>query len=855
MSQYNAQSIEKKWQEKWDTEKTYKCNNPGDKNFDSSKPSYYVLDMFPYPSGSGLHVGHASGYVGTDIIARKKRMDGFNVLHPMGWDAFGLPAEQYAIQTGQHPRVTTEVNANNFRKQLKLLGLSYDWDREIDTSLPEYYKWTQWLFLKLYEKGLVYQKEVAVWWCEDLKTVLANEEVINGRSERGNYPCVRRPLKQWVLKITEYADRLLSDLDLLDWPDHIKKMQSDWIGRSEGAEIDFVVENSDKKIRVFSTRVDTIFGVTAVVLAPEHPWVKDLTTEAQKTDVQNYLNQTSAKSERDRQAEVKEISGTFTGSYAYHPLIANKKIPIYIADYVIADYGTGAVMSVPAHDERDYRFAKLLELPLIPVIKPDGIISDIECFTEDGVLVNSEIFSGLKSSDARSKITTTLENKKLGSKKITYKLKDWVFSRQRYWGEPFPLSFDESGNIIPTPESELPVVLPEMKDFTPSEDGSSPLARVQDWVKYTSKAGKSLERSTDTMPGWAGSCWYYLRFMDPHNAKEPFSKNAISYWKQVDLYVGGTAHAVMHLLYARFWHKVFFDCNLVPTPEPFKKLFNQGLVTAFAFKDSTGRLVVSDEVENVEGVYKRKSTGETVERFITKMSKSLKNVVNPDDIITSHGCDILRAYEMFMGPLDDEKPWTDDGLPGCTRFLKRTWNLFHDDSGEIRKNLLRSASVTSDFTADQQQIEEAFHKCLKRVNESFVNFNFNTSIAAFMEYLNDISGKVDQMTTAQGENFLRILSPFCPHIAAELWEKTQHNNRIDFEKWPELDLKLAEGSTFELVISLNGKPKKRLKTQRGSSSSILEAKALEAMSDLVSKDKIIKTVVVPDKLVNFVVKS
>ncbi len=857
MAKYAPQQFEKKWQSRWDKEKTYHARNPGELGFDPLMPSFYVLDMFPYPSGSGLHVGHASGYIGTDIIARHKRMEGFNVLHPMGWDAFGLPAEQYAIQTGQHPRITTEQNANTFRSQLKKLGLSYDWEREIDTSLPEYYRWTQWLFLKLYEKGLVYQKEVAVWWCEDLRTVLANEEVIGGRSERGNHPCVRRPLKQWVLKITEYADRLISDLGQLDWPESVKKMQVDWIGRSEGAEIDFQVLSAltDLKIRVFTTRPDTVFGVTALVLAPEHPWVGRLTTAEQKAAVEKYVAKATSKSDRERKSEIKEITGVFSGSFASHPLIADKKIPIYIADYVIAEYGTGAVMSVPAHDERDHLFAKNQGLPQIRVVVGETNKNSPEiCFTEDGVLENSGKFSKLNSNEARIQITAELKKIGLGQQKITYKLKDWVFSRQRYWGEPFPLSFAPDGSIVPMHESELPVVLPDMKDFTPSEDGAAPLARVPEWVHHTSKsmAGVPLKRSTDTMPGWAGSCWYYLRFMDPKNTQAPFSNEAAKYWGQVDLYVGGTSHAVMHLLYARFWHKVFFDLNLVAHPEPFKKLFNQGMVTAFAFKDLTGRLVASDHVQAKGAEWIRKSNGEKVERFITKMSKSLRNVVNPDDVIASHGCDVLRAFEMFMGPLDDEKPWSDEALPGCERFLKRVWNFFHEENDDL-KSQFSAKNLPS--TPGQQAIEQAFHRCLKRVNDSFVNFNFNTAIAAFMEFLNTISEHPADMSRAQAENFLKMLSPFCPHIAAEIWEQLGHTSYIDFEKWPVLKPELLEDTNFELVISVNGKPRKRVNALRGISSEKLEQLAKESVAELIVGQTILKVIVVPDKLVNVVVKS
>ena len=853
---YEPRKIEKKWQQKWETSQVYKTPNPGEPGFDPQKKPYYILDMFPYPSGSGLHVGHSSGYIGTDILTRRKRMDGLNVLHPMGWDAFGLPAEQYAIQTGQHPRVATDINSANFRRQLKLLGLSYDWSREVDTSAPEYYKWTQWLFLKLYEKGLVYLKEVPVWWCEELKTVLANEEVIHGRSERGNFPCVRRPQKQWILKITDYADRLIEDLNLLDWPESVKKMQIDWIGRSEGAEIDFPLPGLGKKIRVFSTRPDTLFGVTALVLAPEHAWVGELTTPAQKQKVADYLQKVSAKSELERKAETGTITGVALGTFADHPLRAGEKIPLFIADYVIADYGTGAVMSVPAHDERDHLFAQTMGSPVkIVVVPANGQTAATDCYTEDGILQNSESFTGMDSASARKKITEELTRKGLGQVKVSYKLRDWVFSRQRYWGEPFPLSFAPDGSIVPTHETELPVLLPEMTDFKPSSDGSSPLGRAKNWLQHESKSrpGIKLNRTTDTMPGWAGSCWYYLRFMDPNNSQAAFSKEAVSYWQQVDMYVGGTSHAVMHLLYARFWHKVFFDLNLVPTKEPFKKLFNQGMVTAFAFKDQTGRLVINDDVEpGPHNSWRRKSTGEELERFVTKMAKSLKNVVNPDDVIENHGCDVLRTFEMFMGPLADEKPWASEGVPGCERFLKRVWNFFLDENDLLKPHLKPNADAPDANL--NLKIEKALHRCLHRIDAAFENFNYNTAVAAMMEFMNTAYEHPEAMTSDQAERFLLMLSPFAPHLAAELWEVTGHSTWIDFAAWPKVNPKMLVDETFELVISINGKPRKRLEVERNQPDAKVESIARQAVADIVKPDQIMKVIIVPNKLVNIVAK-
>lgn len=833
-------AIEKKWQKKWLEQKTHKAINPGEPGFEAGKKPFYVLDMFPYPSGSGLHVGHASGYIGTDIIARKKRMEGYNVLHPMGWDAFGLPAEQYAIQTGQHPRKTTDINTANFRKQLQNIGLSYDWDREIDTSDPKYYRWTQWLFLKMYKQGLVYRKEMPVWWCEELKTVLANEEVINGRSERGNYPCERRPLTQWVFKITAYAEKLLDGLDELDWPESVKKMQRDWVGRSEGAEIQFLLETSSK-IEVFSTRPDTLFGVVALVLAPEHSLVSQVTTKENESAVREYQARANQKSERDRKAEVQTITACFTGGYATHPLTGNR-IPIYIADYVLADYGTGAVMAVPAHDERDFLFAKTMGLECPRVIEGGGETD--QCYPGEGTMINSGDYSGLPSEVGRSKIIAELESRGLGNRRITYKIRDWIFSRQRYWGEPFPMLLTETDDIVLAEEVDLPVVLPEMKDFEPSADGSSPLARVKEWVEVTTQEGKKLRRVTDTMPGWAGSCWYYLRFMDPHNTQAPWSKEAIQYWQQVDLYVGGASHAVMHLLYARFWHKVFYDIGLVPTREPFKKLFNQGMVTAFAFKDSTGRLVPTDEVIAKGAGWVRLTDGSPVERFISKMAKSLRNVVNPDDVIEARGCDVVRLYQMFMGPLADEKPWDDVGLAGCENFLKRLWNYIFDEQGNLK---------LADSSSEQNW--KALHKALKRVNDSFEQFNFNTSVAAFMEGLNDLKATNEPLSKPQLEFLVKMMQPFTPHLSSELWEKLGHKEVIDYASWPELEPKYLIQTDFELVFQVNGKIRKRKQVAVDISQAEVFELASAELSEFLQGKEIIKQIYVPKKLCNIVVKG
>lgn len=851
MSNSKFRLIEKKWQKKWIDEKYYKVLQPGEPQFDPQKPTYYVLDMFPYPSGSGLHVGHASGYIGTDIIARKKRMDGYSVLHPMGWDAFGLPAEQYAIQTGQHPRQTTDINTSNFKKQLQNIGLSYDWDREIDTSHPNYYKWTQWIFLQLYKQGLVYKKEMPVWWCEELKTVLANEEVINGRSERGNYICERRPLTQWVFKITQYAEKLLNDLDLLDWPESVKKMQRDWIGRSEGAMIDFTTQDN-QSVQVFSTRPDTLFGVVALVLAPEHPLVPFLTLNTHKDEVLKYQTQANQKSERDRKAEVQKITACPLGGVVKHPL-SGESLPVYIADYVLADYGTGAVMAVPAHDERDFLFAKTMGLPIKKVIQNESSESliqtesqaeSVSCFTGEGILIHSDSYTGLTSQQAKSLIIKDLEKKQKGQFRVTYKIRDWIFSRQRYWGEPFPLLISDTGDIVLVDEINLPVELPPMIDFQPSPDGSSPLARVNEWVTVQTPEGKVYRRVTDTMPGWAGSCWYYLRFMDPHCQTAPWSHEAVKYWKQVDLYVGGASHAVMHLLYARFWHKVLFDIGLVVTPEPFKKLFNQGMVTAFAFRDETGRLVPSDEVQSTGTGWVRISDQKPVERFISKMAKSLRNVVNPDQVIEEKGCDALRLYQMFMGPLADDKPWDDVGLSGCENFLKKLWNFIFDENQNL-KHLSANESPA---------IWKALHKALKRVNDSFDHFNFNTSVAAFMECLNDVKESESYFTSEQLLFLVKMMHPFIPHFTSEVWEKLGNKTKIDYEKWPELNMSFLVENTFELVLQVNGKIRKRKVVAIDLNEDAIFKIAEEELSEQLKGFSILKRIYVPKKLCNYVVK-
>jgi leucyl-tRNA synthetase len=856
-NQYQPRTFESSHQARWEEAGLHRAVGPG-----SGKPKYYVLDMFPYPSGSGLHVGHALGYVGTDIVARKKRMEGFDVLHPMGWDAFGLPAEQYAIQTGRHPRQTTDENTANFRRQLKNIGLSYDWSREIDTSHEGYYKHTQKLFKTLFEHGLAYRAEVPVWWCEELKTVLANEEVINGRSERGNHPCVRRPLKQWMLKITAYADRLLADLDGLDWPESIKIQQREWIGRSEGASIRFPLE-AGGEVEVYTTRPDTLWGATFMVLAPEHPLVERIVTQGERAAVEAYAAAARSKSELERTELSKEKTGVFTGAYALNPLLdrddPRARIPVWIADYVLWGYGTGAIMAVPGHDERDFEFARKHGLAVREVVQPpqgEKGLAEGACFSGEGVALASGPLDGLATPAAKARAIELLEQRGVGAKKTTYKLRDWLFSRQRYWGEPFPLVHLEDGTVVPLPDDALPVLLPAMDDFKPSPDGSAPLARAKDWVETREpKTGAKARRDTDTMPGWAGSCWYWLRFMDTANDKQPFSREAEAYWGPVDLYVGGASHAVMHLLYARFWHKVFFDAGLVHTKEPFQKLFNQGMVTAFAYEDASGRLVASDEVETKGDGFARKGSGEQLFQIVTKMAKSLKNVVNPDDIIEEHGCDAFRLYEMFMGPLADSKPWNPRDIPGCRRFLERLWRVFVDEktAAPVRPHLLVEAS--QELQGDSLALEKALAKTLVRVEESFTHFNFNVAVAAFMTFVNEATKAPQGMTRSQAQRLLAALSPFAPHVAEELWLRLGCAGLCASEPWPKADPRHAVDDEIDLPVQVNGKLRATPKAPKDAGKDQLEAVARAAVVAHLEGKEVLKVVVVPGRLVNFVVKG
>lgn len=800
---FNHQEIEKKWQTYWEQNKTYKTSE------EKGKRKFYALDMFPYPSGAGLHVGHPEGYTATDILSRMKRAQGYNVLHPMGWDAFGLPAEQYALDTGNDPADFTKHNIETFKRQIKALGFSYDWDREINTTDPEYYKWTQWIFLKLYEKGLAYIDEVAVNWCPALGTVLANEEVIDGKSERGGHPVERRPMKQWMLKITAYADRLLEDLEELDWPESLKEMQRNWIGRSEGAEVTFQIDGQDESFTVFTTRPDTLFGATYAVLAPEHSLVEKITTAEQKSAVDAYLEQVKTKSDLERTDLAKDKTGVFTGAYAINP-VNNEKMPIWIADYVLVSYGTGAIMAVPGHDERDYEFAQKFELPIREVVAGGDVTK--EAYTGDGEHVNSDFLNGLNKEDAIQKMISWLEEKGIGTKKVTYRLRDWLFSRQRYWGEPIPIIHWEDGTMSAVPDEELPLRLPVTKEIKPSGTGESPLANIDDWVNVVDPVtGKKGRRETNTMPQWAGSCWYYLRYIDPKNTEALADKEKLAEWLPVDIYIGGAEHAVLHLLYARFWHKFLYDIGVVTTKEPFQKLFNQGMI-------------LGDGNE--------------------KMSKSKGNVVNPDDIIDSHGADTLRLYEMFMGPLDASIAWSTNGLDGSRRFLDRIWRLFVEEDGSLNPKIQVS---------EDTGLEKVYHQTVKKVTEDFEGLRFNTAISQLMVFINE-AYKAPVLPTRFVEGFVKMLAPIAPHIAEELWEKLGFNETITYEAWPAYDEAKLVDDEVEIVVQINGKVKAKLMVPADANREVLEE---IAMGDIKVKEQIDgktirKVIAVPGKLVNIV---
>ena len=804
-SAYDFLAIEKKWQAFWLESKAFKTEDVSD------KPKFYALDMFPYPSGAGLHVGHPEGYTATDIISRYKRMCGFNVLHPMGWDAFGLPAEQYAVKTGTHPRITTDQNINRFREQIQALGLSYDWDREIDTTDPKYYRWTQWIFLQLFHKGLAYESFAPVNWCPELGTVLANEEVIDGKSEVGGHPVIKKPMRQWVFKITEYAERLLEDLEPLDWPDAIKQQQRNWIGRSEGAEVNFTIGgHADETLRVFTTRPDTLFGATFMVLAPEHAAVEKITATAYRAKVDEYVEKAKARSERDRMADTSK-TGVNTGAFAINP-VNQEKIPIFIADYVLISYGHGAIMAVPGHDQRDHEFAKQYGLPIKRVIT--GGKEDIEqsAHAGDGECVHSDFLNGLNKEAAITAMTTWLEENKFGKKTITYKLRDWLFSRQRYWGEPIPIVHDKDNRPVPLAESELPVTLPQLEDFKPSGDGESPLAKVENWLDVE-RDGAAFKRETNTMPQWAGSCWYYLRFIDPLNQAAAWDKKKEQHWMPVDLYVGGAEHAVLHLLYARFWHKVLYDLGHVSTKEPFQKLVNQGMILG----------------ENNE-----------------KMSKSRGNVVNPDDIIRDWGADSMRLYEMFMGPLEAAKPWNTQGIGGVHRFLKRVWRLLVAEDGSLSEYV--------DAKPESDTLKKMLHKTIKKVTEDTESLRFNTAIAAMME-LSNAAYKEESISKEAASCLVQLLAPYAPHVAEELWQRLGNPVTITYQPWPTFDPALVQDDMLTVSVQVNGKLRGTIEVAVGSSkdSVLAAAKQLDSVQRHTQGKAMHKEIYVPGKIVNFVI--
>ena len=832
---YKFAEIEKRWQDYWEEHKTFRTED------DYTKPKFYVLDMFPYPSGSGLHVGHPEGYTATDIVARYKKMNGFNVLHPMGWDAFGLPAEQYAIETGTHPSVTTQNNCDNFRRQIKSLGLGYDWDREINTTDPGYFKWTQWIFIRLYNtwfdeieqkgrpieelevpekikaagdqavsefiagKRLAYYDDARVWWCPTCKIVCANEEVLNdGNHEKCGNPVERKDLKQWMLRIPLYAERLLAGLEEVDWPEGIKDMQRNWIGRSTGAEVDFRVEGTGEILRVFTTRPDTLFGATYMVVAPEHPLLKRFTSEDQASRVEAYVAQAGLKSELDRSDLSREKSGVFTGSYAVNP-VNNKKIPIWVADYVLMGYGTGAIMAVPCHDTRDFEFATAFSLPIPCILEPDSedrelreqVLKGKACWTGDGRYINSASeetgldINGLSKVEGIARTIDWLRRNNLGNEAINYKIRDWLFSRQRYWGEPFPVIHWEDGEITLLEDSELPLHLPELEKYEPGSNGESPLANATEWLHVTGADGRRGRRETNTMPQWAGSCWYYLRYVDPENEKEPFSRAKENYWLPVDLYVGGAEHAVLHLLYSRFWHKVLFDLGIVSTDEPYTRLFNQGMILAFAYETAAGAKVSSDLVEERDDQYFHSETGEPLKQIVAKMSKSLKNVVNPDDVVSGYGADSLRLYEMFLGPLDAVKPWVENGVKGVYNFLSRVYKFFGDPDHY------------HDGSEDQE-ILKSLHATMKKVGGDVETLHFNTAISQMMIFTN-IAVRKGKVTRKTADAFIRVLSPFAPHVAEEIWSILGKKGSVAESQWPRYDESLLQEESHEYPVMINGK--------------------------------------------------
>ena len=846
MSRYEPSVIEPKWQNEWETKKPFKT--PTDLAELKKKPKYYVLDMFPYPSGAGLHVGHPEGYTATDVVARLKRQQGFNVLHPMGWDAFGLPAERAAVRDGIHPAVITKRNVDNFRRQIKRLGFSYDWDREVDTSAADYYRWTQWIFLKLYEKGLAYMAEVPVNWCPALGTVLANEEVKDGKYVETGDPVERRLMKQWMLKITAYGDRLLEDLDGLDWPEGIKEMQRNWIGKSEGAEVTFQVQGTNESFIVFTTRPDTLFGATYCTLAPEHALVAKITTPAQKAAVEAYVAEAKNKSELVRKEEAKKKTGVFTGAHAINPA-TGKPVPVWIADYVLASYGTGAIMAVPAHDVRDHEFAKTFGLPIIEVVQ-GGKDVQAEAFVEEGVAVNSGQLDGLKTLEAKKKMTAWLEEKGLGKKRVQYQLRDWLFSRQRYWGEPFPIIHLEDGSIATVPESQLPVELPHVDEYKPTADGRPPLARAGDaWLGVTLPDGRKGVREVNTMPQWAGSCWYYLRYLDAKNGTQAWNPEIEKYWMPVDLYVGGVEHAVLHLLYARFWHKVLFDCGLVSTKEPFQKLFNQGMILAYSYRSESGKYFYPNEIDDREDGAFVKTTGEKVHKQVEKMSKSRFNVVSPDEVIEQHGADAMRLYELFMGPLEQVKPWQMSGVAGVARFLDRVWRLVvNEETGAL-------AGKLTDAAADSEpELNKALHKCIQAVEKDTLALRFNTAISHMMTFANDATG-AKTLPKAIARTFMAVLAPYAPHLAEELWNRLGGEGLVSIAPWPKFDPSLVVENTVTYAVQVLGKLRTEIQAPINATEAEVRAlaEADPKMKPWLEGKTVKKFVFVPKRLVNFVV--
>lgn len=884
---YNFHEIEKKWQKYWEENNTFKTPE------DLTNPKKcYILDMFPYPSGSGLHVGHPEGYTATDIYSRYKRMKGFNVLHPMGWDAFGLPAEQYAIQTGTHPTITTKNNCDTFRRQIRELGLSYDWEREINTTDPDYFRWTQWIFIRLYNtwfddklqkgrtvseltvpeeiiklgkkeatryinsKRLAYYDHAQVWWCPSCKIVCANEEVLyDGSHEKCGNKVEKKNLKQWMLRIQLYAERLLKGIDNLDWPEGIKDMQRNWIGRSTGAEVDFRIDGINEPLRVFTTRPDTLFGATYMVIAPEHSLTRIITIDEKKEEVDRYIKAASMKSDLDRTDLAKDKTGVFTGRYAINP-VNNKKIPVWVADYVLTGYGTGAIMAVPAHDTRDFEFALKFKLPVSCIQDPDvsdpgqrkRILDGEECWTEDGKYINSSDqvtgidINGLSKQEGIAKMISWLESGNIGKAKVNYKLRDWLFSRQRYWGEPFPVIHWDDGEISLLNDDELPLRLPELEKYQPGDTGESPLANATDWVNVTDKSGRKGRRETNTMPQWAGSCWYYLRFLDPGNNKEIFNPAKEKYWMPVDLYIGGAEHAVLHLLYSRFWHKVLFDLGIVSTDEPYQRLFNQGMILAFAYETEKGGKIPSDQAEEKDGRFINKITGEELRQIVAKMSKTLKNVINPDDVTAKYGADSLRLYEMFMGPLDVTKPWDDKGVKGVFNFLSRTFRFF---------------SVADNLTDGDEDpdILKGLHQAIKKVEADIENLRFNTAISAMMIFLN-LATKKGHITRESASLFTKILSPFAPHLAEELWSLQGNGGSLAYEPWPVVNEEFLREDTFEYPVSFNGKLrfKIELPVNMDKEEIIKIVLADERAKKWLESGTLANIIVVPNRIVNVVIK-